>query len=93
MARSRRRGATAALVLALATAGTGGVGAEDVFDLMAAAYFTFAEPLTEPAAEDGVAEPSGFVAEVRGDVTAGRLEASDARASGQLTMVTNVNQL
>jgi hypothetical protein len=60
---------------------------------MAAAYFTFAEPVTEPAAEDAVAEPSGFVAEVRGDVEVGRLEATDPRASGQLTTVTNVNQL
>lgn len=84
---------TAALALALAGAGTGGVGAEEMPDPLAAAYFTFDEPVTEPRTEDAIVHADEFEAQMRGDVEVARLDATDPRASGRLTTVSNVNQL
>lgn len=80
-------------ILALTAAWGAVVVAEDAVDPMAPAYFTFAEPVTEPAMGDEEPVSTKFAGEVRGDVEDGYLRATDPRASGRMVSNTNLNML
>jgi hypothetical protein len=92
--RETRAALTAVLSLVLLGAVSITVGAEEMPDPMAPAFFTFDEPVAlspEEEAEDGHSDE--FAAEMRGEVGVDHMEATDLRASGILTSVTNWNQV